>query len=133
MGNSNGVNIAAYVAPWLGQPSSDIESAYIRLPSNVQTILTRQISNASPSTNALVDRPVCRISGEEAFLKALRTESLIQALFTLARVYDASHIAICKNYASAKRGKPHKAVLLSDPCVDVGQLTEGILEDKQKI
>jgi hypothetical protein len=59
--------------------------------------------------------------------------SLMQAFFTLARVYDAGHIAICENYASAKRGQPYNAGLLSDPCLDVSQLTDGILEDSQKI
>ena len=58
---------------------------------------------------------------------------MTQALFTLARVYDAGHIAICKNYASAKHGKSHEVGWLTDPCVDVSQLTEAILEDKQKI
>jgi hypothetical protein len=132
MDDLNKADIAAYLAPWLGEPSSDIESAYIRSPCNVQAILARQISSVSPSTNASVGRPICRINGEEAFLKALRTVSLAQALFTLARIYDVGHIAICTNYASAKRGKPHNAGWLRDPCVDVSRLTEGILEENQK-
>ncbi|KIV90402.1 hypothetical protein PV10_07712 [Exophiala mesophila] len=51
-----------------------------------------------------------------------------QALFTMARVYDAGHIFVCKNRSLAQRKKPHDEALLTHPVMDVSRLSQQIVD-----
>lgn len=124
--------IAAYIAPSLGQPPSVVASAYLQSQRNVQTVLGRQIGTSLHKEHKPDHRAVCRIRGETALLTALRSTSSTDALFTLARIYDAAHIALCKNYVAAKKGKSHNVELLRDPCVDISRLTGELSENPRK-
>jgi hypothetical protein len=129
-------HFASYLATLLGIPSSEISYALAESPANVNVILSRQFGGILSSYQDLgtsQNRPVCRILGESEFLQAVRKESLARILFTLARIYDAGHIAICKNLASAKRGKSHNTDLLKQPCLDIYSLAQAIRDGTHKV
>lgn len=130
-------HVSGYLASLLGTSPSEISSALAESPANVNVILSRQICGSLTSSRGGLDnpqnRPVCRILGESEFLQVVRTEGLASILFTLARIYDAGHIAICRNLASAKRGKSHNTDLLKQPCLDIYSLAQGILDGVHSI
>ncbi|EXJ95290.1 hypothetical protein A1O1_00410 [Capronia coronata CBS 617.96] len=130
--SDDATGIAAYLASLLEERLSVIESVYLQSPRNIQIILRRQLGRNLGKKEEGGHQPVCRIQGEQALLEALRLLPFADALFTLARIYDAGHIALCKDYGSAKKGKPHNVHFVRDPCIDVSRLTEGILQDQQK-
>ena len=104
-----------------------VERAYNTAPRNVCTVLQRQNSNALHPTP---EHPLCRLLGEEQLLKALGVLPSEIALLTLARVYDEAHVALCKTLAAARRGKPHHEGFLRDPCIDLQQLTNQLVQHK---
>lgn len=118
-------HLSGYLAPLLGISSSEVGLTLAESPSNVKVILSRQFGGSSSNSQ---DHPVCRIHGESEFLEIVRSQSLMKILFTLARIYDAGHIAICRHLASARRGKPHDTDLLKQPCLDIDALAIGIIE-----
>jgi hypothetical protein len=77
----------------------DIERAYHSAPRNVRTVLTRQYVN---TVHPDPKRPVCDFVGEQQLLKTLGGLSATVAVFTLARIYDKAHIALCRTTASRK-------------------------------
>lgn len=119
------------LAALLEVPLSQISAALAESPANVKVILSRQLgarSRQSQESASLRDRPVCRILGESELIEAIRKEGPANILFTLARVYDAGHMRICDNLASAKRGKSHNSGLLNQPWLDMNLLAQGILD-----
>ncbi|EHY58036.1 hypothetical protein HRR83_005104 [Exophiala dermatitidis] len=123
---------AAYLAPLLEKPPAAIESEYNKLHRNVQVVLRRQIGTQSQGGARSGRLPLCSVQGEGALLRSLKSTSLTDILFLLARIYDAGHIVICRNLGFAKRGWPHQAGLLQDPCMDVSLLTEEIVKNEYK-
>ncbi|KAK5044371.1 hypothetical protein LTR84_011321 [Exophiala bonariae] len=136
MANYPDIDLSEVLADLLGVSLSEISGSLAESPPNVKVILSRQLGGRSQKPENSVnspDRPVCQILGEHEFLKAINTTALARRLFTLARVYDAGHMVICKYLASAKRGKAHDADLLNQPCLDIGALSQGILNSSHTI
>lgn len=130
------IELIESLARLLELPPFEISAAFASSPSNVKVVLSRQLGGRSQTSEESVtsqSRPVCRILGETEFLRAIRPAGLKGVLFTLARIYDAAHIMICKNLASAKRGKSHDADLLNQPCLDIDALSHGILGSSHTI
>ncbi|KIX98833.1 uncharacterized protein Z520_05294 [Fonsecaea multimorphosa CBS 102226] len=111
----------------------DVERVYTTGSRNVRTVLRRQHINSLHPTSA---RPLCRLLGEDQLMKALRLLSLKLALFTLARIYDECHVALCRAMAAARKGDVLYEGFSRNPCVDLRRLAdqiglhEGIVQDQ---
>ncbi|KEF59032.1 uncharacterized protein A1O9_03875, partial [Exophiala aquamarina CBS 119918] len=131
-----GSHLSVYLLPLLGVSPSEIGPVLAESPSNVKVILSRQLAGSSNRAQGWVnsqDHPVCHIQGESEFLQVVKTQGLMKTLFTLARIYDAGHVAICRHLASAKRKESHNADLLKQPCLDIDGLTLGIIDGAHTI
>ncbi|KAH0832674.1 hypothetical protein AYO21_04782 [Fonsecaea monophora] len=103
--------------------ADDVERVYATGSRNVRTVLRRQYINTIHPTTA---RPLCRLLGEDQLMKALRRLSLKLALFTLARVYDECHVALCREIAAARKGEILYEGFRRNPCVDLRLLADQI-------
>lgn len=110
---------------------ADVEQAYHTGPRNVRTVLRRQhINTVHPS----LDHPLCKFQGEEALLKVLGLQlSTALALFTLARIFDECHVALCRAISAARNGKSQHESFRRNPRVDLRRLAEDIRQLQHRI
>ncbi|KIW24025.1 uncharacterized protein PV07_09764 [Cladophialophora immunda] len=118
-------NLILSLAARLRHRVEEVERAYISAARNIRTVLRRQSINTSHPTP---DRPVCKFVGEEQLFKCLGIFSVADALFTLARIYDEAHVALCKAIAAARRGRIHNEGFRRDPYIDLRVLTDQLHE-----
>ncbi|EXJ74089.1 uncharacterized protein A1O5_02383 [Cladophialophora psammophila CBS 110553] len=111
------------LAARLQQLVDEVERAFTTGSRNVRTVLRRQHINTAHPTSA---RPLCRLLGEDQLMKSLRLLSLKLALFTLARVYDECHVALCRAMAAARKGDILYEGFNRNPCVDLRLLADQI-------
>lgn len=128
MTESMGSRIAALLADGPGQSQGQVETALSHLHQNVRTILARQWFRDHDGAALPNQHPVCQIEGHEKLLQTVGKTDVEQALFTLARVYDAGHILVCKNRSLAQRKKDHDEALLTNPVMDVTRLSRQIVD-----
>ena len=101
----------------------EVERAYRNGPRNVRTVLRRQHVN---TVNPDQDRPICDFLGEQQLLEALQVFSATIALFTLARIYDESHVTLCRAVAGARKGNGYHESFARSPRVDLHLLADEI-------
>ncbi|OQU93526.1 hypothetical protein CLAIMM_00025 [Cladophialophora immunda] len=111
------------LATRLQQLVGDVERVYTTGSRNVRTVLRRQHIN---TVHPISTRPLCRLLGEDQLMKALRLLSLKLALFTLARIYDECHVALCRAMAAARKGDDLYEGFNRNPCVDLRTLADQI-------
>jgi hypothetical protein len=127
VGDSDDAVIYNYLASGLQHTVEQVQQAYSTAPRNVRTVLRRQILNAVKPT---ASHPLCSLLDEKRLVKVLGTLPLGQALFTLARIYDAAHVALCKTITAAQKGKPHNEFFRANRRIDLQEFTHQLSQDK---
>lgn len=113
------------IAICLHQSLDKVSTDYAQLHQNVRQVLQRQWAPEKSD-----DIPTIEILAEAEFLQTLKLLSdIYRALMTLARMYDAIYLAVCRNRDAARRGRPHVEELVEKPVVNVETLTNGLLAD----
>ena len=116
-------DLVCHLALQFRRESNEVKQAWQAVEKNVRTILRRQHVN---SLHPTAERPVCIFIGEAELMKVLGTRDLKIALLTLARLYDAGHIARWQAVKASRQGKPHNAYFIQKREVNVRHLVHDL-------
>ena len=131
------LRILPELARILQQDVSAVGIAYIEVERNVRTVLRRQISTRldqrqqdslalaeNESRSDADERPLCVFGEEEELARSLAafSQSLEDAIFTLARVYDEAHIILCQGRGAMRSITKAEADFRRKPNIDLAPL-----------